>query len=283
MVLSFLGSILRTSVAAYILCDVAAASQLRFRRSGDEVTPAAPPSEQFSATAQAALANMTNQLAEFQKVVVEHSSRFQALLQAEEHANAGIQAFSVQIEAVNANLTVSNAMLAKEATQLIVNNSQLRTELKGMERKLRVAQQMAATVGAFHADGAEQDENAAAEALSADGDVAAVHPAPESLLALVIQTRTTLAGGAKDLAQEEEDAIAQLQKSGEQAFAEAKKRHTVLVQEQAQLNSTRASLEGRRAKLISTLGRLDGTNKRLQVRYTALTSLFMRLAGVAQQ
>jgi len=278
--MSFAGWLVRAVLAVHALGHGVEASHLRQGKTTElSELEKMQPSELFSAVAQSVMQNMTKNLVEFQQVVVQHSTRFETILLQEEKANAGIAAASAQIASSNQKLEVGNGELEKQAATLIANNTELQSNLKGLEKKLRVAQMMAVTVSSFHADGADNDENVGTETLSPDGDVAV------SLLVIgtrtVVGTRTSLSGGVKALADKELDEVAQVQKSGEKAFAEAKRQHMELIREQTQLNATHASSETKKSKLIASIASLTGKHTRLQSRYQSLLSMFMQLAGVA--
>lgn len=232
-------------------------------------------SSAFSKAADAAMSNITAELSQFQQVVQAHSARFAALLHLEEQANAALEARSQSIAQGNKKLEQSNADLDKDAKNFIEENKELRLELKMLEKKLRSAQLMAKTVNAFQAESADQEENEPELELDDDGEL------EESFLVVSSVTRTSLARGVKDLAQQEEDAIADLQKQGQQADLQAKQRRAILIAQQKQLNATEAALESRRSKLQSSVAHLAATHQKLEARVQSLTALFTRLAAIA--
>jgi len=232
-------------------------------------------SSAFSKAADAAMSNITAELSNFQQVVQAHSARFAALLQQEEQANAALEAQSASIAGNNKKLEQTNADLEKDAKSFLEQNKQLRSELKVLEKKLRSAQLMAKTVSAFQADSADQEENEPELELDDEGDL------EESFLVVSSVTRTSLARGVKDLAQQEEDAIAELQRKGQEADAQAKKVRTALIAKQKQLNATEAALEQKRSRLQSSVAHLASTHQKLEARVQSLTALFMRLAAIA--
>lgn len=232
----------------------------------------------YSIAAAATLLNISQQIAQFQKMVVTHSTHFEQVLQQQEKDNAAVQSASALIDAGNKKLEAKDKALEKQAKALIAKNKQLRTELTGLERKRSIAKAMADAVNSFKAAGDEKDEKGSDVN---DEKILGLHHKASLLVVSSRTTRAQLSKGVQDFMHEEANEVATLQKTFDGALADGKKRHAQLLDEQHQHNATRTSLEGRISTVTSMIARLTAEHNRLEARVQSLGTLFNRLAAIA--